>query len=65
MYENVWLGSNELAIVSCDGNYCVRERDLDYKTVFRGNYEECFKYCEKRYSEYENEWFKYMESLID
>ena len=55
MYKNYWLGANELQIVFRDGTHRVIEEYENWKTVFTGTYEECVKYCEKRYTEYEED----------
>lgn len=55
--ENLWLGGNELIIRFRNGTHVVLESYEDYEVVFQGKYEECVKYCEKR-------WIEYEESII-
>ncbi len=51
------LGGNELIIRYENGTHVVRESYKDYEPVFVGKYEDCVKYCEER-------WLDYEESII-
>lgn len=55
--ENLWLGDNELFIRFRHGTYVVLEKYEDYEVVFTGKYEDCVKYCERR-------WIAYQEAII-
>ena len=49
---NIWLGSNELVLVSRDGTHYVVEKYEDYNPVFQGHYEECVDYMKAREVDY-------------
>lgn len=64
MYDNFWIGDNELIITLVDDStdkysgYVVYERHEDYDdAVYYGDYAACRKYVENR-------WYEYQESII-
>lgn len=52
MYKNFYLGGNQLVIRYENGTHRVFEEYQNYKEVYNGTFEECVKYCEKRYIEH-------------
>lgn len=63
MYDNFWIGDNELIITLADDStdkysgYVVYEKHEDYDAVYCGDYTECRRYVEDR-------WADYQESVI-
>lgn len=57
MANNYWIGGNELIIVFRNGTHMVLEGYEDYEPVFVGSFEKCVKYCDDR-------WTEYQESII-